>query len=133
MPTLSHASRQNLTKNLCNVNKCVKLISRFKLEYRYWLSANIGPKISVIVILYRSKFPYRCITNFKGAEIKCFLTAISDDGVTRGSVAVKVDPSHFYHSMSLCALIIPKRVGEPLTPSILKNYSKHFFAFPNMK
>ena len=52
LPTLSHASRQNLTKSLCNVNKRVKLISCFKLEYRYRLSvsANIGPKISVIGI-----------------------------------------------------------------------------------
>ena len=52
MPTLFHASRQNLTKSLCNVNKRVKLISCFKLEYRYRLSvsADIGPKISVIGI-----------------------------------------------------------------------------------
>ena len=52
LPTLSHASRQNLTKSLCNVKKRVKLISCFKLEYRYRLSvsANIGPKISVIGI-----------------------------------------------------------------------------------
>ena len=52
LPTLSHASRQNLTKSLYNVNKRVKLISCFKLEYRYRLSvsANIGHKISVIGI-----------------------------------------------------------------------------------
>ena len=52
LPTLSNAIRQNLTKGLCNVNKRVKLISCFKLEYWYQLSvlANIGPKISVIGI-----------------------------------------------------------------------------------
>ena len=73
-----HASRQNLTKSLCNLNKRMKLISCFKLEYRLSVSVNIGPKISVIGISVN----FHIGASLVGSKVKLALFVRNESDIT---------------------------------------------------